>query len=58
MSLPFTHLVLVDGEPIRKFRSLREAKWFTEGKHDATIEKLQVEKEKPIWEVFTEPAPF
>jgi hypothetical protein len=44
MSLPFTHVVKIDGEAIRKFRSKKEALWFAENKNDATIEKLPIEE--------------
>lgn len=54
--LPFTHLVLLDDEPVKRFRSLREAKWFTENKSNATIVKLAVEK-RDIFTEFEE-APF
>lgn len=54
---PFTHVVLLDGEPIKKFRSLREAKWFTTNKEGATIEKLTIPEKKSIHEMFEE-APF
>lgn len=54
---PFTHVVLLDGEPIKKFRSLREAKWFTTNKEDATIEKLAVPEKKSVFDLYEE-APF
>lgn len=54
---PFTHVVLLDGEPIKKFRSLREAKWFTTHKEDATIEKLAVPEKKSVFDLYEE-APF
>jgi hypothetical protein len=54
---PFTHVVLLDGEPIKKFRSLREAKWFTTNKEDATIEKLAVPERKSVFDIYEE-APF
>lgn len=54
---PFTHLVLVEGEPLKKFRSLKEAKWFTSNKDGATIEKLAVPVKKSIHELYEE-APF
>lgn len=54
---PFTHMVLIDGEPLKKFRSLREAKWFTANKKDASIEKLDVPAPKSIHELYEE-APF
>lgn len=40
----FTHEVIVDGERMKRFQSLREAQWFCEGKTDAKIVKLKVEK--------------
>lgn len=54
---PFTHMVLIDGEPLKKFRSLKEAKWFTSNKKDAIIKKLDVPKPKSIHELYEE-APF
>lgn len=42
----FTHEVIVDGERIKRFQSLREAEWFCEGRTDTTIVKLKVEKAK------------
>ena len=54
---PFTHMVLIDGEPLKKFRSLREAKWFTHNKDNATIEKLTVPEKKSVFELYEE-APF
>lgn len=54
---PFTHMVLIDGEPLKKFRSLKEAKWFTSNKEGATIEKLAVPIKKSIFELCEE-APF
>lgn len=40
----FTHEVLLSGESIKRFQSLREAQWFCEGKTDAEIRKLEVVK--------------
>lgn len=59
MLLPFTHEVWIGDEPMKRFRSLKEAKWFCENKTDARIVKLKVEKiiEKPLWELVGE-APF
>lgn len=54
--LPFAYEVLLDDEPIKRFRSLREAKWFTEHKDDAKIIKLSVEK-KNLLDTYEE-APF
>lgn len=54
---PFTHVVKIDGEAIKRFRSLREAKWFTHNKDNATIEKLAVPPKKSIFELCEE-APF
>lgn len=54
---PFTHVVLLDGEPIKKFRSLREAKWFTTNKDNATIIKLTTQTPKSVYELYEE-APF
>lgn len=51
---PFTHVVCLDGEPHKKFRSLREAKWFTEGKDNATILALPVETPRSVYEVYEE----
>jgi hypothetical protein len=53
MLLPFTHEVWIGDEPMKRFRSLKEAKWFCENKTDARIVKLKVEKvvEKPLWEL-------
>lgn len=56
-SFPFTHVVIIDGEPIKRFRSLREAKWFTHNKDNATIEKLAVPTKKSVYELYEE-APF
>jgi hypothetical protein len=50
VSLPFTHVVVIDGDPIKKFRSKKEAEWFTQNKSDAIILKLNVEK--PVKVVF------
>jgi hypothetical protein len=49
--------VLVEGEPLKKFRSLKEAKWFTSNKEGATIEKLAVPIKKSVYELYEE-APF
>lgn len=54
MSLPFTHVVKIDGEAIKKFRSLKEAKWFTANKADATIEKLDLPKPQTMKDIFAE----
>lgn len=54
---PFTHVVKIDGEAIKRFRSLREAKWFTHNKDNATIEKLTVPEKKSVFELYEE-APF
>jgi hypothetical protein len=54
MSLPFTHVVKIDGEAIKKFRSLKEAKWFIMYKSDATIEKLDLPKLQKKVDVFAE----
>ena len=40
----FTHEVIVSGERMKRFQSLREAQWFCEGKPDAEIVKLKVDK--------------
>lgn len=40
----FNYEVQLDGEPIKRFRSQREAKWFTEGKDNATIVRLTERK--------------
>jgi hypothetical protein len=56
-SHPFTHEVYLDNEPIKRFRSLREAKWFTTNKDNATIVKLAIETPKSVYETFEE-APF
>ena len=59
MLLPFTHEVWIGDEPMKRFRSHKEAKWFCENKTDARIVKLKVEKvvEKPLWELVGD-APF
>jgi len=54
MSLPFTHVVKIDGDAIKKFRSLKEAKWFAENKADATIEKLDLPKPQTVKDIFAE----
>lgn len=54
---PFTHEVYLDDEPIKRFRSLREAKWFTTNKDNARIEKLTIETPKSVFELYEE-APF
>lgn len=46
----FTHKVLIDGESIMQFQSLREAKWFCENKTNATIVKLEVPKNKSAYQ--------
>ena len=56
-NLPFTHVVCLDGEPHKKFRSLREAKWFTGNKDNATIVELPVETIKSVFDILEE-APF
>lgn len=56
-SHPFTHEVYLDDEPIKRFRSLREAKWFTTNKDNATIVKLSVPTQQSVFELFEE-APF
>lgn len=56
-SHPFTHEVYLDDEPIKRFRSLREAKWFTTNKDNARIEKLSIQTPKSVFELFEE-APF
>lgn len=56
-SYPFTHEVYLDDEPIRKFRSLREAKWFTSNKNNARIEKLAVATPISVFDLYEE-APF
>ena len=60
MEIPFSHLVLLDGEPVKRFRSLREAKWFTDNKSNATIVKLVVQKRDVPKELYEElgEAPF
>ena len=52
MSLPFTHVVKIDGDAIKKFRSLKEAKWFIANKADATIEKLDAPKPQKKIDLF------
>ena len=42
----FTHEVLIDGESMMRFQSLREAKWFCEGKTGTKIIKLEAPKKK------------
>lgn len=54
MSLPFTHVVKIDGDAIKKFRSLKEAKWFIINKSDATIEKLDLLKPQTKADLFAE----
>lgn len=56
-SHPFTYEVHLDNEPIKRFRSLREAKWFTTNKDNATIVKLSIPKPKSVYELYEE-APF
>lgn len=56
-SHPFTHEVYLDDEPIKRFRSLREAKWFTSNKNNARIEKLSVPTPISVYEQYEE-APF
>jgi hypothetical protein len=51
---PFTHVVVLDGEPIKKFRSLREAKWFTNNKDDAKIERLSITESKSVFDIYEE----
>lgn len=46
----FTHEVLIDGESMMRFQSLREAKWFCENKTGATIVKLKVPKKKTAYQ--------
>jgi len=55
--LPFTHEVYLDDEPIKRFRSLREAKWFTTNKDNATIVKLAIQTQQSVFELYEE-APF
>jgi hypothetical protein len=54
MSLPFTHVVKIDGDAIKKFRSLKEAKWFIINKSDAVIEKLDLPKPQKQVDWFAE----
>lgn len=56
-SLPFTHIVFIDDEPIKKFRSLKEARWFILNKADAIIKKLEVPRQPKPWELVPE-APY
>ena len=56
-SHPFTHEVYLDDEPIKRFRSLREAKWFTTNKDNATIIKLTVPACESVYDIYEE-APF
>ena len=51
---PFTHEVYLDNEPIKRFRSLREAKWFTTNKDNATILALPVETPRSVYEEYEE----
>lgn len=46
----FTHEVIVSGERMKRFQSLREAQWFCEGKEDAEIVKLEVPKKKSAYQ--------
>ena len=55
--LPFTHEVHLDDVAVKRFRSLREAKWFTTNKDNATIVKLSIETPKSVYETYEE-APF
>lgn len=56
-SHPFTHEVHLDDVAVKRFRSLREAKWFTNNKDNATIVKLAIETPKSVYETYEE-APF
>ena len=56
-SHPFTHEVHLDDIAVKRFRSLREAKWFTTNKDNATIVKLTIPTRKSVYETFEE-APF
>lgn len=55
--IPFSHIVFIDDEPIKKFRSLKEARWFILNKPDAIIKKLDVPIQLKPWELVPE-APY
>ena len=57
--LPFTYAIMADGEMIRKMRwSNREAKWFKDNHPGYEIIKLEVPKEKNVFELIKEEALF